>query len=301
MTDRVVDMTKGVYRRIYAGYISGKKINSVSIGAEAWFWRLNVIADDFGNYRADEDHLVYAVGGRRRVSEKDVRGWMGELVAAGLITLYQVGGDRLFHINEFETRQPANKNGRRIRRFAEYNPADPSQVPPVPVNPAKSSQVVASDTDTDTDTKAEPAAAVLVGGQEQIPETPFDKFWKAYPKRVAKGDAIKAWKANGCDAIVDTIVRKVKKYAKTDDWTKEGRKFCPYPASWLNSKRWNDDDPVDPLAHLRKRMTNAEVLALDKSFGQGPAIEPPRRAIGPQTLPEGGSSNGIAHGGSNGK
>lgn len=137
------------------------------------------------------------------------------------------------------------------------------------------------------------------GSSQPPPETPFDRFWKVYPKRVQKKAAMKAWEANGCDAILDQIVRKVKKWAKSDDWTKEGKQYCPYPATWLNNHQWNDDDPVDPLAHLRKRMTNAEVLALDKSFGQGPAIEPPRRAIVPQTLPEGGSSNGTPQGGSN--
>lgn len=109
------------------------------------------------------------------------------------------------------------------------------------------------------------SVSVLSGFEEGMQgesDTPFDRFWKAYPKRVAKGAAIKAWKANGCDAIVDTIVRKVKKYAKTDDWTKEGRKFCPYPASWLNDKRWNDDDPADPLAHLRRKVTAEEARAL---------------------------------------
>jgi hypothetical protein len=33
-----VDMTKGMYRRIYSGFLNGKRINAVSEGAENWFW-----------------------------------------------------------------------------------------------------------------------------------------------------------------------------------------------------------------------------------------------------------------------
>jgi len=180
MTERVVDMTMGVYRRIYAGYISGRKINGVSVGAEAWFWRLNVVADDFGNYRADEDHLVYAVGGRRVVTVAEVRGWMSELVRADLIFLYAIGTDKFFHINNFEIRQPAGKNGRRIRRYPEYVPGESGQIRPNPGVVEKSGGEVASETITTTETNTSTstnagdaaAAGVLNGNAEWLTKRP---------------------------------------------------------------------------------------------------------------------------------
>lgn len=39
---------------------------------------------------------------------------------------------------------------------------------------------------------------------------------------------------------------------RSRDWTKEGGQFVPYPATWLNQRRWEDEDepptsgPPDP-------------------------------------------------------
>jgi hypothetical protein len=50
-----VDLVRGVYCRIYASATKGRRINSVSIMAELLFWRLHLIADDFGAFgRAGE-------------------------------------------------------------------------------------------------------------------------------------------------------------------------------------------------------------------------------------------------------
>lgn len=111
-----IDLTRGIYRRIYAGFRMGKRICAVSIGAEAWFWRLNAIADDYGNFAADPTLLKNEAGGRRQVTTSQSEGWLAELVPA-LVTLYTVAGERFGHIVGFEKIQPAGKNGRRIRRF----------------------------------------------------------------------------------------------------------------------------------------------------------------------------------------
>lgn len=34
MTEEVTDLTRGVYRRLYAGFIKGQRINKISLQAE---------------------------------------------------------------------------------------------------------------------------------------------------------------------------------------------------------------------------------------------------------------------------
>lgn len=71
---------------------------------------------------------------------------------------------------------------------------------------------------------------------------PFDDFWKAYPKKKAKEAARKAWlKLKPNEALGKEIIQAVMESAKTKDWLKENGKFIPYPATYLNGKRWEDE------------------------------------------------------------
>lgn len=115
MAEYSIDLTLGIYRRIYAGFRTGHRINAVSIGAEAWFWRLNAIADDYGNFMAEPTILRNEAAGRRKVSVKQAEAWLAELVPA-LVVLATIAGERFGHIVGFEKLQPAGKNGRRIRK-----------------------------------------------------------------------------------------------------------------------------------------------------------------------------------------
>ena len=71
---------------------------------------------------------------------------------------------------------------------------------------------------------------------------PFDEFWKAYPKKKAKEAARKAWiKLKPNETLGKEIIQAVIESAKTKDWLKENGKYIPYPATYLNGKRWEDE------------------------------------------------------------
>lgn len=71
--------------------------------------------------------------------------------------------------------------------------------------------------------------------------TQFEIFWNAYPKRKAIADAKKAWfKLNPDSELQGQILKAVQDQCKTEEWKKEGGKYIPYPASWLNGARWKD-------------------------------------------------------------
>lgn len=159
--DAVTDLTRGVYRRIYSGFITGQRINKLSLNAEAWFWRVMATADDFGNAPADPDLCRAATAGRRSVTSKQIAGWLKEMKTVGLITLYRAKGEWFLHIVGFEESQPAGKNGKRIMRYAV-----PDESGCIQVNPDESSASQASDNDTeddnDSDTEKESRSATAV-------------------------------------------------------------------------------------------------------------------------------------------
>lgn len=70
----------------------------------------------------------------------------------------------------------------------------------------------------------------------------FDEFWRLYPRRVGKTDAFKAWKKLKPDnTLLTTMIIAINKQKQTEQWQNE--KFIPYPASWLNGRRWEDEIP----------------------------------------------------------
>lgn len=72
----------------------------------------------------------------------------------------------------------------------------------------------------------------------------FDAFWTAWPKKVAKEDARKAWnKIVMTPGEKDRILAAIVERAKTEEWVKRGGQFIPYPATWLNGRRWEDELP----------------------------------------------------------
>ncbi len=83
----------------------------------------------------------------------------------------------------------------------------------------------------------------------------FDAWWMTYPKKRAKTAAISAWrKLNPDAALQGRLVAALQAQCQSEDWRKDGGKFVPHPASWLNGRRWEDEliakpyryDPADP-------------------------------------------------------
>jgi len=69
----------------------------------------------------------------------------------------------------------------------------------------------------------------------------FDAFWAAYPKKVSKGDARKAWKQIQPDSELLTKMLTALGRAKTcQSWMNDGGKYIPHPAKWLRDERWED-------------------------------------------------------------
>lgn len=75
----------------------------------------------------------------------------------------------------------------------------------------------------------------------------FDRFWGAYPRKVSKADARKAFaKLNPDTELVEDMLRALDWQKRLPEWTKDGGQFIPYPATWLNARRWEDEPEGSP-------------------------------------------------------
>ncbi|TVP84047.1 MAG: helix-turn-helix domain-containing protein [Thioalkalivibrio sp.] len=101
----------------------------------------------------------------------------------------------------------------------------------------------------------------------------FGRFWEAWPKRVAKGDAQKAWaKLDPDDALTGRIVEAVHAARQCEQWRRDGGRFVPYPATWLRRQGWEDEHRVR-VEHLpdrgpcRPTRFDGTLNALNELFG----------------------------------
>ena len=95
----------------------------------------------------------------------------------------------------------------------------------------------------DAPTAPEPVEGMTA---EETTETlgAFDEFWTAYPRKVGKAAARRAYLVArkggewpGAAAVLEAV-----EVAKTSkDWKKSNGQYIPHPATWLNQGRWADE------------------------------------------------------------
>lgn len=100
------------------------------------------------------------------------------------------------------------------------------------------------DSDTNQDTKDQVTninnPPTPQGGRDAL----FDEFWQAYPKKVGKDAARKAFAKRKPDRVLlDGMLRAVWRQRRSEQWTRESGRFIPNPATWLNQGRWQDEPP----------------------------------------------------------
>ena len=83
-------------------------------------------------------------------------------------------------------------------------------------------------------------------------------FWHAWPNKVSKPEALRAWKKLSPDAELQTVMLAALAVQKTwDRWTKDRGQYIPHPATWLNGRRW-EDKPAETLFEADAIATEAE-------------------------------------------
>jgi len=70
----------------------------------------------------------------------------------------------------------------------------------------------------------------------------FTNFWDLYPRKVAKKKACEAFaKAVKSDETFKAIMEGLRRHVGCQQWEKDGGQYVPYPATWLNQERWEDE------------------------------------------------------------
>ncbi len=82
-------------------------------------------------------------------------------------------------------------------------------------------------------------------GTSASPADLFQRFWQHYPKKIAKEDAEKAFKAALKVASFKDIFAGTRRYADHVRRNDTPKKFIKYPSGGMRAKRWLDEDAAD--------------------------------------------------------
>lgn len=125
-----------------------------------------------------------------------------------------------------------------------------------PVNISLHCQPIA-EADAEADAEASFLSTLAqTDGAKSPNDLAFDEFWKAYPKKSAKQDALKAFRKLNCRAFLPKIIESLKQHKQCRQWIEEDGRFIPYPATWLNRQSWNDE--VEVSTGKSSVLTNAD-------------------------------------------
>ena len=95
-------------------------------------------------------------------------------------------------------------------------------------------------------------------------EDQFEVFWSEYPRHDGKMNAKKAFiKLKPDGKLMNTIIEAIRKQKESWQWQKDGGQYIPYPATWLNGRRWEDEVAVGNGPVIRPKYPDQTQTAID--------------------------------------
>ena len=109
-----------------------------------------------------------------------------------------------------------------------------------------------TETDTETDTDTDNIINNIIPHnppkgetRTSLQERRFADFWQEYPKKVGKKAALTAWKRlKLTDELFEKIMQTVEASKNSEQWIRDGGRYIPNPATWINQGRWDDEVPT---------------------------------------------------------
>lgn len=117
--------------------------------------------------------------------------------------------------------------------------------------PKKASNVIKLETEVETESEPNHNPKKIQIQNKNI-SSRFDEFWSVWPsskRKVAKVTCKAKWDKNKLDAVADQIIAHVETLRSTEQWTSG---FDPAPLTYLNQRRWEDQEVAAP--HFNRRV-----------------------------------------------
>ena len=107
-------------------------------------------------------------------------------------------------------------------------------------------------TNTNTNSNTNTNANTNTKIRNQSLSADFERFWQAYPRKVGKQAARRAFAR--ADVSLQRLLEALEQQKADPQWQRENGRYIPHPVTWLNQGRWEDEPAGAPAPCERFRV-----------------------------------------------
>ncbi len=249
-------------RTIKPEFWDDEKLSTIKRDARLLFIALWTFSDDYGVVKGNTTWLKNKIFPYDDIRQSEFNSWIEDLHRIRVIIPFNANGEQYFYIRTFKAHQKIDRPSK-----TQKNPDPPSNIIEMSDNfsdstntrraldePSTSPRRALDEPSTSlrralvavregkvregNNTTSHPSStAVDDGGVAKS----FDAFWNAYPRKIGKQAALRAWKrTNGSRPPLKKIIEAVEAQRQSEQWTRDGGQYIPHPATWINQGRWDD-------------------------------------------------------------
>lgn len=225
--------------RILRDWTTSDTIDRLTPEQECTFTRILMAVDDFGRFEADPRLLSARLYPLRigKASAQQMQSMCDALATHGIIKVYQVEGRKYLQVVKWQNVPRAKTS--KFPAMLDTCTADAQQMQS---GCGASAPVTVTGTE-DRNREPEPLSSPGNTGGD-VPED-FKAFWQAFPRKVGREAALKAWAKAKRKPPLSEVIAALDAAKRSDQWTKSGGQFIPHPATWINQGRWHDEHEID--------------------------------------------------------
>lgn len=239
-------------RMIDPSFWSDEKLGECTRDERLLFMGLISNADDEGYGRANPKLLRSSIFPYDDLRVSDLQKWLSRLGGLQLIALYEVNGQTYYYLPNFSKHQTINRPTPSIFpkpggafcvdsvTFSEDS---------LSAHGALTERSRLKEIEKKRISCANPAQGDAVNTMQNSvlnDDVLFEKFWEAYPKRKGKNPARKSFRRlQATEELLGILLSAIEREKQSEQWTRDDGRYIPYPATWLNQRRW-EDEPSDP-------------------------------------------------------
>lgn len=231
-------------RSIKPEFWSSEQVMSCSYHARLFFIGLWTFCDDSGVHPLKPVSLKALIFPGDSIDSTTIRRLLDELSENALVHLYEVEGKEFVQVSGWHhqridkpTRKyPTQEQGIPLKTgtyLKEFEESSRSTIGALSEASATELELeIKQDQNQKTCAKSKKQPSAIASG--------FDVFWKMYPSKKGKAEAVKAW-AKIKQFEVPVIMASLGKHIGCRDWIKDDGQFIPMPSTWLNKRRFEDE------------------------------------------------------------
>jgi hypothetical protein len=226
-------------RNIKPGFFQNELLAEIEPLGRLLFAGLWTIADRAGRLEDRPKRIKVAV---LPYDDCDVDHLLSSLAERGFLLRYEASGEKFIQVLAFSKHQaPHCKEAGSIIPAPDLHHASTGQAPDLNENstgaaPPDSLNLIPDSLNLipeNTPCSPSTSDAALDG---------FAEFWQAYPRKVAKPQAERAWKKlRAGAATVKAVMAGLELAKRSEQWQRDNGQYIPHPATWLNARRWEDE------------------------------------------------------------